>query len=57
MKYSCMRVVSRIDWIHFVRVGVSIKKARAGHWYGKMQIYTISAIQRGQGQGLRNWVR
>ena len=35
MKYSCMRVVSGIDWIHLVRVGVSIKKARAGHWVWK----------------------
>ena len=35
MIYSCMGVVSEVDWIHLIRVGVSIKKARGVIGYGK----------------------
>ena len=52
-----MGLVWGVDWIHLVRVWVSIKKARGLLGMEKMHIYTISAIQRGQGQGLRDWVR
>ena len=57
MIYSCMGMVWGVDWIHLVWVGVSIKKARGVFGLEKMHIYTILAIQRGQGQGLRDWVR
>ena len=57
MIYSCMRMVWRVDWIHLVWVEVSIKKPGGSLGMEKMHIYTILAIQRGQGQGLRDWVR
>ena len=57
MIYSCMGMVSGVEWIHLVWVGVSIKKPGGSLGMEKMHIYTILAIQRGQGQGLRDWVR
>ena len=57
MIYSCMGMVWGVDWIHLVWVGVSIKKPGGSLSLEKMHIYTILAVQRGQGQGLRDWVR
>ena len=57
MIYSCMGMVWGVDWIHLVSVRVSIKKPGGSLCMEKMHIYTILAIQRGQGQRLRDWVR
>ena len=35
MIYSCMEMVWKVDWIHLVWVGVSIKKARGVFVYGQ----------------------
>ena len=45
------------DWVDFVWVGVGIKKARGLLGLEKCMFDTILAIQRGQGQGLRDTVR
>ena len=42
------------DWMNLVWVGVGIKKARGVVGSGKCMFDTILAIQRGQGQGLRD---
>ena len=52
-----MGMVWGVDWIHLVWVGVSIKKPGGSLCMEKMHIYTILAIQRGKGQGLRDMVR
>ena len=51
---SCRGMVCGVDWIHMIWVGVDIKKP-GGHWIWKKCMFdAISAIQRGQGQGLRD---
>ena len=57
MVFSCGGMVWGVDWIHLVEVGVGIKKTQGGSLGLKICMFdTILAIQRGQGQGLRDWV-
>ena len=46
-----------VDWIHMVQVGVGIKKPGGLFGLEMCMFDIIFAIQRGQGQGLRDWVR
>ena len=58
MIYSCRGMVCGVDWIHLVWVGFFYKKKPGGDWiWSKCIYYTILAIQRGQGRGLRDWAR
>ena len=54
---SCLGMVWGVDWTHLVWVGVSIKKPGGSLGLEICMFDTILAIQRGQGQGLRDWVR
>ena len=57
MIYSCRGMVWGVDCVHLVWVRVGIKKP-GGSWIWTKCIFdTISAIQKGQGQGLRDWAR
>ena len=57
MIYSCLGMLCGVDWIHLVWVRVSIKKPGGSLGLEICMFDTILAIQRGQGQGLRDWVR
>ena len=58
MIYLCRRMEWGVDWIHMIWVGVDIYKKLGGHWiWTKCMFDSNSAIQRGQGRGLRDWAR
>ena len=58
MTFSYKRMVLGGDWMNLVWVGVGIKKARGGScvWKNACLILFL-AVQKGQGQWLRDWVR
>ena len=57
MIHSYRGMVWGVDWIHLVCLGFGIKKPGESFGLKICMFDTILAIQRGQGQGLRDWVK